>query len=45
MSKQLYKDIQSDYVSEFSNNVHRRHDRHHFIKGEATFKARGIKVL
>eukprot|EP00347_Sterkiella_histriomuscorum_P004707 403359416 len=45
MSKQLQKEIQQEYLSEFSTNVHRRHDPHHFMNNEQSFKARGIKSL
>ena len=45
MNKQLQKEIQKEYLSEFANNVHRVHDKQHFINNQRSFKARGVSIL
>lgn len=45
MNKQIQKEIQQEYLSEFANNVHRVHDRQHFINNQRSFNARGIRSL
>lgn len=43
--QQLRKEIEQEYLAEFTTKSTRNHDRHRFINTEHSFQARGIKSL